>query len=326
MPDTGDRALSLRRRRARSRPSPRASARHCYCHSCRVTHASGVVTWIGFKQSQVRIAKGAELVRDYESSPGTLRKFCTRCGNAPRLRVAARQLGRRVPPAAGPLRDARRPRAFAATPSPGNGPNGRRSTPLPMIEVTGRGARRRPGQPHGRRGQGTAAVSRQADGGARARAPRAAGGRDPRQCEPQSRGLRALRPPRDRRRDRRLRGPARGLRARARPRCGRAGRHRALRLAIPARATSSRGCAPRWKRTARSSRWRRPASRPTRSSASCAARCTPRCASFLGSGQRKIDRWYASLAVVEVAFDDEADAFLNINTREELASLEPGRA
>lgn len=44
---------------------------------------------------------------------------------------------------------------------------------------------------------------------------------------------------------------------------------------------------------------------------------------FLGSGQRKIDRWYAELQVEEVGFDDEADAFLNINTREELASLEP---
>jgi molybdenum cofactor guanylyltransferase len=44
---------------------------------------------------------------------------------------------------------------------------------------------------------------------------------------------------------------------------------------------------------------------------------------FLASGQRKIDKWYAALKVVEVSFDDEADAFLNINTREELASLEP---
>src|SRR5688572_18262887 len=35
---------------------------------------------------------------------------------------------------------------------------------------------------------------------------------------------------------------------------------------------------------------------------------------FLSSGQRKIDKWYAALKVVEVAFDDEADAFLNINT------------
>ena len=44
---------------------------------------------------------------------------------------------------------------------------------------------------------------------------------------------------------------------------------------------------------------------------------------FLASGQRKIDKWYGALRVVEVAFDDEADAFLNINTREELANLEP---
>jgi molybdenum cofactor guanylyltransferase len=44
---------------------------------------------------------------------------------------------------------------------------------------------------------------------------------------------------------------------------------------------------------------------------------------FLSSGQRKIDRWYSALKVVEVPFDDEPDAFLNINTREELASLEP---
>ena len=44
---------------------------------------------------------------------------------------------------------------------------------------------------------------------------------------------------------------------------------------------------------------------------------------FLASGQRKIDKWYAALAVVEVAFDDEEDAFRNINTRDELANLEP---
>ena len=47
---------------------------------------------------------------------------------------------------------------------------------------------------------------------------------------------------------------------------------------------------------------------------------------FLSSGQRKIDKWYAALKVVEVAFDDEPDAFLNINTREELAGLEPRAA
>jgi molybdopterin-guanine dinucleotide biosynthesis protein A len=39
---------------------------------------------------------------------------------------------------------------------------------------------------------------------------------------------------------------------------------------------------------------------------------------FLCSGGRKIDAWYATLKVVEVPFDDEAEAFRNINTREEL--------
>jgi molybdopterin-guanine dinucleotide biosynthesis protein A len=41
---------------------------------------------------------------------------------------------------------------------------------------------------------------------------------------------------------------------------------------------------------------------------------------FLKDGGRKIDAWYATLNVVEVAFDDEAEAFSNINTLDELAS------
>jgi len=44
--------------------------------------------------------------------------------------------------------------------------------------------------------------------------------------------------------------------------------------------------------------------------------------SFLASGGRKIDAWYAALKVVEVSFDDEADAFRNINTIEELKGSE----
>ena len=39
---------------------------------------------------------------------------------------------------------------------------------------------------------------------------------------------------------------------------------------------------------------------------------------FLAQGGRKIDAWYAALKVVEVSFDDEAAAFRNINTLEEL--------
>jgi len=46
----------------------------------------------------------------------------------------------------------------------------------------------------------------------------------------------------------------------------------------------------------------------------------PHLEAFLAAGGRKIDAWYATLAVVEVAFDDEAEAFRNINTADELAA------
>ncbi|MFM9971395.1 MAG: molybdenum cofactor guanylyltransferase MobA [Burkholderiales bacterium] len=43
---------------------------------------------------------------------------------------------------------------------------------------------------------------------------------------------------------------------------------------------------------------------------------------FLAQGGRKIDAWYASLSTVEVDFEDEANAFSNINTRDELREHE----
>jgi molybdopterin-guanine dinucleotide biosynthesis protein A len=52
----------------------------------------------------------------------------------------------------------------------------------------------------------------------------------------------------------------------------------------------------------------------------------PHLTAFLAAGGRKIDAWYAALAVVEVAFDDEADAFANINTAAELAASQGGGA
>jgi molybdopterin-guanine dinucleotide biosynthesis protein A len=42
---------------------------------------------------------------------------------------------------------------------------------------------------------------------------------------------------------------------------------------------------------------------------------------FLASGQRKIDRWYPSLRATIVDFGDEPDAFVNINTLDELSGL-----
>jgi molybdopterin-guanine dinucleotide biosynthesis protein A len=50
----------------------------------------------------------------------------------------------------------------------------------------------------------------------------------------------------------------------------------------------------------------------------------PHLAAFLDAGGRKIDAWYATLRVIEVAFDDEADAFRNINTVDELSAASRG--
>ena len=52
----------------------------------------------------------------------------------------------------------------------------------------------------------------------------------------------------------------------------------------------------------------------------CKRDVLPHLTEFLVSGGRKIDRWYGTLKVVEVAFDDEEAAFRNINTRDELAA------
>ncbi|HUP94693.1 MAG TPA: molybdenum cofactor guanylyltransferase MobA [Burkholderiales bacterium] len=50
----------------------------------------------------------------------------------------------------------------------------------------------------------------------------------------------------------------------------------------------------------------------------CRRSVLPGLNAFLEQGGRKIDAWYAALKVVEVAFDDEPDAFSNINTEAEL--------
>lgn len=54
----------------------------------------------------------------------------------------------------------------------------------------------------------------------------------------------------------------------------------------------------------------------------CKREVLPHLTEFLVTGGRKIDRWYSTLKVVEVAFDDQADAFENINTREELSRFD----
>lgn len=56
----------------------------------------------------------------------------------------------------------------------------------------------------------------------------------------------------------------------------------------------------------------------------CRRSVLPGLARFLEGGGRKIDAWYSGLAVVEVPFDDQAEAFSNINTADELQKYERG--
>ena len=48
----------------------------------------------------------------------------------------------------------------------------------------------------------------------------------------------------------------------------------------------------------------------------------PHLTAYLAGGGRKIDAWYGTLRVAEVAFDDEEAAFSNINTADELQALQ----
>lgn len=53
----------------------------------------------------------------------------------------------------------------------------------------------------------------------------------------------------------------------------------------------------------------------------CRRDVLPHLTAFLQQGGRKIDTWYGTLKVVEVNFDDEAEAFANINTPQELDAI-----
>ena len=56
----------------------------------------------------------------------------------------------------------------------------------------------------------------------------------------------------------------------------------------------------------------------------CRKRVLPGLGDFLAGGGRKIDAWYAKLKVIEAPFDDQPDAFSNVNTEAELKAFEDG--
>jgi len=55
-------------------------------------------------------------------------------------------------------------------------------------------------------------------------------------------------------------------------------------------------------------------------------RLLPHLAAFLDQGGRKVDTWYSTLRVTEIAFDDQPGAFSNVNTLADLRAAEEGAA
>ena len=54
---------------------------HCHCTTCRKAHAAPFTTTARAERSAFRWLTGESLLGQFESTPGKLRQFCTRCGS-----------------------------------------------------------------------------------------------------------------------------------------------------------------------------------------------------------------------------------------------------
>ena len=54
---------------------------HCHCRTCRKTHGAAFSSVAAVPRGNFAWTRGAELLGSFESSPGKLRHFCTRCGS-----------------------------------------------------------------------------------------------------------------------------------------------------------------------------------------------------------------------------------------------------
>jgi hypothetical protein len=54
---------------------------NCHCSICRKSHGAAFATWGIIKPEQFKWTSGEGSVQGYESSPGTTRCFCKKCGS-----------------------------------------------------------------------------------------------------------------------------------------------------------------------------------------------------------------------------------------------------
>src|ERR1700745_1253862 len=60
---------------------PLRDVRNCHCSMCRKAHGAAFRTRATIRVADFRYLKGEHLITAYESSPGTYRTFCGRCGS-----------------------------------------------------------------------------------------------------------------------------------------------------------------------------------------------------------------------------------------------------
>ncbi len=60
---------------------PFESASHCHCSMCRKAHGAAFGTYGVARAADVRVVAGAGRIARYQSSPGIVRTFCSRCGS-----------------------------------------------------------------------------------------------------------------------------------------------------------------------------------------------------------------------------------------------------
>lgn len=54
---------------------------HCHCSMCRKMHGTAFATFVTFQPEALRWVRGADAIRAYTSSPGSVRNSCRRCGS-----------------------------------------------------------------------------------------------------------------------------------------------------------------------------------------------------------------------------------------------------
>ena len=67
---------------------PLGSAANCHCSMCRKQHGAAFRSRAGVDPADFHWIQGEDLVTFYESSPGTHRGFCSRCGSPVANKIA----------------------------------------------------------------------------------------------------------------------------------------------------------------------------------------------------------------------------------------------